>query len=190
MGVICAREHQANHSDDSPSTNSCEASPREMRRSQVNQRHRGMAKPRWQVGPDNMKHSRPEHMPQGNPCTRCGLPFLWHRVRNPTPEYLAQKHQARILWLEERRKRRLEEAELAKSRLGAMVKEYESRPAHVSEAFKRKLFEAWWQTRKASVRHELATERLVRHLGRGPLLWRDKVYLAKSHETIELEEER
>jgi len=130
----------------------------------------------------------PEHVPQGNPCTRCGLPFLRHRVRHPTAEYLALRHQERLKHLELKRQRRLEDAKLAESRLGAMVREYEQRPAHVTEAFKRKLFEAWWETRRAAVRHELVVERLIRHLGRGPLVWKGRVYIAQSHESIELEE--
>jgi hypothetical protein len=69
-----------------------------------------------------------------------------------------------------------------------MIHEYESRPAHVSESFKRKLFEAWWETRRAAVRHQLATERLVRHLGRGPLMWKGRIYFAEPLEAIELKE--
>jgi hypothetical protein len=143
------------------------------------------------MGANNMRkaHARPEHMPEGNPCTRCGLPFLWHRVRNPTPDYLLAKHRARREWLEKKRKERLEQAKLANSRLGAMVSEYESRPMHATAAFKRKLFDAWWKTRQAAVRHELATERLVRHLGRGPLVWKGRDYIAHTHESVELIED-
>jgi hypothetical protein len=156
-----------------------------------------MANSRRTMGPadgcDMRKaHARPEHMPQGSPCTRCGLPFLWHRVRHPTPEYLDQKHQARVKWLESRRQSRLEEAKLAESRLGAMVLEYESKTCgrqHVTKAFKRKLFEAWWETRRAAVRHELAVERLVRHLGRGPFTWKGRIYIVRPHDSVELIED-
>jgi hypothetical protein len=133
-------------------------------------------------------HARPEHIPDANPCTRCGLPFLWHRVRNPTLEYIALRQHAKTKWLESRRKEREEEQRLAHSRLGAMIQEYESRADHVTEAFKRKLFEAWWQTRRTAVRHQMAAERLVRHLGRGPFTWKGHIYQADVSESIEIRE--
>jgi hypothetical protein len=33
------------------------------------------------------KTSRPEHEPQGDPCSQCGLPEVMHRVRKPRPEH-------------------------------------------------------------------------------------------------------
>ena len=140
-----------------------------------------------------MSHKRPEHIPDQDPCSRCGLPFLWHRVRHPTPEYLAAKpgyksaHLRRLL--EEKKQRRLDEARLSHTELGALVSEYEQAAPHVTDAFKRRLFEAWWETRKAAHRHQLATERLVRHLGRGPITYRGRVYLAQPLESVELEEQ-
>lgn len=37
-----------------------------------------------------MPDLRPEHAPQGNPCTRCGLPPSEHRVRQRSEEYFAR----------------------------------------------------------------------------------------------------
>ncbi len=134
------------------------------------------------------QHPRPEHIPEGDPCTVCGHPFLWHRVRQPTVEYLREKLRVRERYFEAKRQERLEEAKLANTRLAALVQEYEQRPKHVTPSFKRKLFEAWWKTRLAAQRHQLATERLVKHLGRGPLSWKGRTYQAQLKEVVELED--
>jgi len=94
----------------------------------------------------------------------------------------------RTVHFERLRQERLEEKKLAHSKLGALVTEYETRAPHVTEAFKRRLLDAWWETRKAAHRHQLATERLVRHLGKGPLTYKGRVYRAQTKECIELEE--